>query len=288
MILQYGNLTILSIQDLSDGMFPDDHPDHTHRGSPRDRSSRARGGGATREGGGAKGIMVFAEEQWQEHNSASRVFGIDIQAPDIYPILKFPEVRMRYKKVNPGGGRQSRRGQRSTGEGSASSGGSNVEIHVHEPVLPTADKEGSCDNHLTNRMVSIDQIDTEFEKLKNRLDINRSGSSSILGKGGVGGGVPDQPWDTTSSSGRSSPALRGRGCGAGGGNHHVRNWYVLCYVHGELFTSCPHFLFHFLCVQAADWAGCPGFLQTHPPTSCPQHRPRLAVQSEAAVPPTSP
>ena len=217
LILQYGNLTILSIEDLSAGLFPgiDDHIHIAGTGRRDRRDTRSRGGGA-KEG---KGIMVFSEEQWQEHNSASRVFGIDIQAPDIYPILKYPEVRMRYKKINASGRGQSRRGQGSTSEEPESSG-SSVDIRVHVPA--STGKEGSCESHVTNRMVSIDQIDFEFEKLRNRLDICRSNNTLAAKGGGVGSELQAERTDMV-NSGRVSPSLRGRSHG-GGGIPPVRSW----------------------------------------------------------------
>ena len=100
-----------------------------------------------------RGIMVFAEEQWQEHHATSRIFGINISTPDLYPVLKYPEARKKYKRVNqsPGPAKQGSHDH---------NGQSSVEICVEEPQV------ASCDSHVTNRMVSIDQIDSEFEKLK--------------------------------------------------------------------------------------------------------------------------
>jgi hypothetical protein len=131
LILQYGNLTLLSIEEMLEGMFPADE----------------------------KGIMVFAEEQWQEYSGTSKIFGIEITTPDLYPVLKFPEARKKYKRVNRGQGQQashdpSTRGKRED----------YVDICVEEP------RTVSHDLNVTNRMVSIDQIDSEFEKLKIRLD----------------------------------------------------------------------------------------------------------------------
>lgn len=173
MILQYGNLTILSIEELNE-MFP------------------------TTSQNEEKGIRVFAEEQWQEHNSSSRIFGIDIQAPDLYPILKFPEARKKYRKVNTLG-----RGKSSGNKSSESAHRNRVDIFVEEP-----DGTGVkvLDNHVANRMVSIDQIDSEFEKLKIRLDISRSNSSCVHVSGVDG--VPN---------GRVSPGLARKGGGGGGG-----------------------------------------------------------------------
>ena len=184
LILQYGNLTLLSISELAEGMFPG-----------VDQS---------------KGIMVFAEEQWQEHKSSKKIFGINIMTPDLYPILKFPEARNKYQRVNHRGHSP---GSRSAEQGGASDGNHThgiVDIHVERP----GEGVRSCDAHVTNRMVSIDQIDSEFEKLmKTRQSMSRTSSQ---GEGsGSGMGVVSE-----AVNGRMSPApVRGRN---GGLQHPAR------------------------------------------------------------------
>lgn len=164
MILQYGNLNILTIEELGSSIFP---------------ISSER-----------KGIKVFAEEQWQEHNGLS-VFGIDIRTPDVYPILKFPEAKKKYRRVNS----RQRNGPQSE-----------VDNTVHKP------ERESRDGHMTNRMVSIDQIDSEFEKLRIRLDISRSSGGSMQG---AWSGT-DMVWEGP-KGGRMSPGLaRRKGSNPGG------------------------------------------------------------------------
>ena len=156
-ILQYGNLSILSIEELTEGMFP----------KAKD-----------------KPIMVFAEEQWQKHDSASKIFGINIETSDLYPLLKFPEARKKYKRVRSGIGKPPRARNK-------------PDIFVDED-----EKEGVGPlGKVPNRMVSIDQIDSEFEKLRIRLDMSRA-----TGQGeGQMGVVNEMP------NGRVSPGpMRGR------------------------------------------------------------------------------
>ncbi len=81
MILQYGNLTILSVEELNGGMFP--------------------------KAQSYDGVKIYGEEKWRVHHSELSIFGINIEVPDIYPILKYPEARRKkarrstgYVKVN--------------------------------------------------------------------------------------------------------------------------------------------------------------------------------------------
>ena len=80
MILQYGNLTLLSVEELNGGMFPKAHPHN--------------------------GVKIYGEGKWKLHHSECDIFGINIEVPDIYPILKYPEARRKarrsqgYVKVN--------------------------------------------------------------------------------------------------------------------------------------------------------------------------------------------
>ena len=71
MILQYGNLTLLSVEELNGGMFP--------KAQPHD------------------GVKIYGEERWKLHHSDIKIFGINIEVPDIYPILKYPEARRKSK-----------------------------------------------------------------------------------------------------------------------------------------------------------------------------------------------
>lgn len=180
MILQYGNLTILSIQELGEGMFP------TFPSSP---AGPARHTSSSKDHA-PKGIQVFADEHWQEHKTSSRIFGVDIQTPDLYPILKFPEIKKKYQRVNIGG-----RGMKSHD----SEPHSKVEILVHE-----AEREEHR-GHGTNRMVSMDQVDLEFEKLRIRMDMSRSNGGGVQGLGS-GSGV-DVVWEAPDGGGRVSPSV---------------------------------------------------------------------------------
>ena len=72
MILQYGNLTLLSVEELNGGMFPKVQ----HH----------------------EGVKIFGEDKWKLHHSDAKIFGINIEVPDIYPILKYPEARRRRKR----------------------------------------------------------------------------------------------------------------------------------------------------------------------------------------------
>ena len=184
MILQYGNLTILSIEELSGGMFP--------------KCTRKK----------TKGIMVFSEEQWQQHNSSSRIFGINIEVPDIYPILKFPEAVRRYRRVNP------KRGRSRLSEENLSVNLPQAKVDV--PV------NTSCDRHVTNRMVSIDQIDSEFEKLRNRLNMSRNNTAAVLSASGGSGHGMGVVRETL--NGRISPVPPGIGGGGGGGIQRTRSF----------------------------------------------------------------
>ena len=80
MILQYGNLTILSVEELNGGMFP--------------------------KAQCCEGVKIYGEDRWKAHHSDISIFGINIEVPDIYPILKYPEARRKarraagYVKVN--------------------------------------------------------------------------------------------------------------------------------------------------------------------------------------------
>ena len=74
MILQYGNLTILSVEELNGGMFP--------------------------KAQSCDGIKIYGEEKWSIHHSEVSIFGINIEVPDIYPILKYPEARVKAKAKN--------------------------------------------------------------------------------------------------------------------------------------------------------------------------------------------
>lgn len=67
MILQYGNLTLLSVEELDGGMFP-----------------------KVQDSDGEK---IYGEGKWRLHDSGIKIFGINIEVPDIYPILKYPEAR---------------------------------------------------------------------------------------------------------------------------------------------------------------------------------------------------
>ena len=74
MILQYGNLTILSVEELNGGMFPKVQS--------------------------YDGIKIYGEDKWRVHRSHFSIFGINIEVPDIYPILKYPEARVKAKTGN--------------------------------------------------------------------------------------------------------------------------------------------------------------------------------------------
>ena len=71
MILQYGNLTILSVEELNGGIFP--------KAQSYDE------------------VKIYGEDKWKVHHSDLSIFGISIEVPDIYPILKYPEARVKTK-----------------------------------------------------------------------------------------------------------------------------------------------------------------------------------------------
>lgn len=72
MILQYGNLTLLSVEELNGGMFPKAQPHN--------------------------GVKIYGEGKWKLHHSECEIFGINIEVPDIYPILKYPEARRKARR----------------------------------------------------------------------------------------------------------------------------------------------------------------------------------------------
>ena len=74
MILQYGNLTILSVEELNGGMFP--------------------------KAQSCDGVKIYGEDKWRVHHSDYSIFGINIEVPDIYPILKYPEAGVKTKIGN--------------------------------------------------------------------------------------------------------------------------------------------------------------------------------------------
>ena len=76
MILQYGNLTILSVEELNGGMFP--------------------------KAQSCDGVKIYGEEKWRVHHSELSIFGINIEVPDIYPILKYPEARRKKARRSAG------------------------------------------------------------------------------------------------------------------------------------------------------------------------------------------
>ena len=73
-ILQYGNLTILSVEELNSGMFP--------------------------KAQSCEGVKIYGEDRWKAHHSNISIFGVNIEVPDIYPILKYPEARIKSKTGN--------------------------------------------------------------------------------------------------------------------------------------------------------------------------------------------
>ena len=76
MILQYGNLTILSVEELNGGMFP--------------------------KAQSCEGVKIYGEDKWRVHSSDMSIFGINIVVPDIYPILKYPEARRKKARCSVG------------------------------------------------------------------------------------------------------------------------------------------------------------------------------------------
>ena len=76
MILQYGNLTILSVEELNGGMFP--------------------------KAQSCDGVKIYGEDKWRVHHSDYSIFGINIEVPDIYPILKYPEARRKKARRSAG------------------------------------------------------------------------------------------------------------------------------------------------------------------------------------------
>ena len=68
MILQFGNLTILSVEELNGGIFP--------------------------KAQSCDGVKIYEEGKWILHHS---LHGINIKVPDVYPILKYPEAMHKAK-----------------------------------------------------------------------------------------------------------------------------------------------------------------------------------------------
>ena len=68
MILQYGNLTLLSVDELKyGGLFP------------KVQSCDV--------------MKIYGEEKWRIHRSEYSISGINIEVPDAYPVLKYPQMR---------------------------------------------------------------------------------------------------------------------------------------------------------------------------------------------------
>lgn len=163
LILQYGNLSLLSVCELD------------HRGIFKYDKDKKRSSSAT------ENIYILREGQWKK-NDRERVYGVNIETYDIYPILKYPEVKRRYQKV----------GLRSRGGASYRDHASSMSIPKVDVMVNGESPQASISSD-RRRMgnLKMDQIDSEFEKLlKMRQDNSgRAGSGSSL----------------DSSSGRVSP-----------------------------------------------------------------------------------
>ena len=163
LILQYGNLSLLTVYELDQrGIF---RYDKTGTGSSADN------------------IHILRENRWTK-NDRERVYGVSIEAHDIYPILKYPEIRRRYRKIGRG----------KTGTVRVNEQNQNHSLDRQVDVLENGElPAGSVGGRAGN--LKMEQIDLEFAKLlKVRQDVGRPVSGSSLDGG----------------SGRISPSPLGR------------------------------------------------------------------------------
>ena len=150
MILQYGNLTLLSVEELNGGMFPKVQ----HH----------------------EGVKIYGEEKWKLHHSDYKIFGINIEVPDMYPILKYPEARRRKKRQSTGYIKVNEQAM----------------LDVPPPIpdiietrVPGDNVDGSLDpsssgilptlhGGLANKVVKLSEVDEVFEQLRQkRCNLNK-------------------------------------------------------------------------------------------------------------------
>ena len=172
LILQYGNLSLLTVSELDRrGIFYNDE----------DESASSNPGT----------IYILKENQWKP-NDRERVYGVAIEAHDVYPILKFPEVR---KKKRHAVGKRQRSSKVLSTEGPPSSA-ARVDVQVNgETTHEIAPAKHPSAN------LRIEQIDSEFAKmLKNRQGGRAGSGSSSLD--GVSGRISPNPLRPRNSSDR--------------------------------------------------------------------------------------
>ena len=146
MILQYGNLKLLYIGELDEGLFP----------------------GASN----LQGIKIFSDDKWRLHKPNVDIFGINIEVPDVYPILKYPEAKSRkkYVRVRP----WVRRPPADVVMNEYESHDSDGELHrdIENESGDLVVSEGP------QRVIQIEQVDDEFERLcKQRSRLHTSGAA---------------------------------------------------------------------------------------------------------------
>jgi hypothetical protein len=170
LILQYGNLNLMTIEELKDSLFPN-------------QQTRA-------------GVKIFKDGRWDPISSNTKISGISVTVPDFFPILKFLEHFSQSKT----GGKQ--RGPSSSSLQSTSSAGGlrpipggvahsvTSESNAGPPLVPEVNIETSsemiqssgshdsgsgshdrscgCDEEGSsgaNRVVEIDKIEEEVQRL---------------------------------------------------------------------------------------------------------------------------
>ena len=147
MILQYGNLKLLYIGELDEGLFP----------------------GASN----LQGIKVFSDDKWRLHRPDVDIFGINIQVPDVYPILKYPEAKSRskYVRVRPWTRQPARAVVKEPSDGSH-----DVDGELHSD---TENESGDLvASERVQRVIRMEQVDDEFERLcKQRSRLHTSGAA---------------------------------------------------------------------------------------------------------------
>lgn len=120
--MQYGNLNLLTVDELNGGMFPN----------------------ATN----LEGIKIYSEGRWKLHDKNIKIFGVSVQVPDVFPILKYPEHQRKRKYI---------RVKSSSPVGKVDNTGNDPRNIGYLP--PTHG------NHFVNQQVGLEDINTEFEKL---------------------------------------------------------------------------------------------------------------------------
>jgi len=174
-ILQYGNLSLLAVSELDQrGIFYSD----------RDQSTASN----------PETIYILKENKWKI-NDVERVYGVAIEAYDVYPILKFPEVKKRNRYQSMGGRpRSSGVPPMDYSPGSAPK----VDLKVNGKSAGDVTSVKQLAHPATN--LRIEQIDSEFAKLLKNRQEGRAGSGCSLD--GVSGRVSPNPLQPRNSSDR--------------------------------------------------------------------------------------